>query len=418
MPSCWATRRASSTSATLQQPVSLSPPHSRIVTPTTSWPSRASSAAATDESTPPLMATSTFTARGRRAAGAACATAAGIAVTASSTSASVVVRPSDSRSAPAAHVRSTPIAASTCDGSIAPLAHADAADAHTPASSSRNSSASLSMPSMQDVRRAGDLVGRARRSRGGRARRRRARRRGGRAARRRAATSVAALGVGRRAARRPWRRCRRRCGCRCAARAPARRRRSAGRGRRPRARRARRRPSARRTCGRSATAGRRAATRRAGRASAPPARRRCAAGRRARRSRTRAATGAEVGDRADLVVDGHHADDRRRRRPSAVGERVEVDPARGVDAHDRPPRCSTACSTAWCSAAGHTARPPRAAHGAGDRRVVGLGAAAGEHDLAGPAAEHRRRRRRGPRRRPGGRRGRSGASRTGWRSAR
>ena len=60
MSSCWATRRASSTSDTLQQPVSLSPPHSRIVTPTTSWPSRASSAAATDESTPPLMATITF----------------------------------------------------------------------------------------------------------------------------------------------------------------------------------------------------------------------------------------------------------------------------------------------------------------------------------------------------------------------
>ena len=57
MSSCWATRRASSTSDTLQQPVSLSPPHSRIVTPTTSWPSRRSSAAATDESTPPLIAT-------------------------------------------------------------------------------------------------------------------------------------------------------------------------------------------------------------------------------------------------------------------------------------------------------------------------------------------------------------------------
>ena len=61
MPSCWATRRASSTSDTEQQPVSLSPPHSFIVTPTTSWPARCSSNAATDESTPPLMAHITFT---------------------------------------------------------------------------------------------------------------------------------------------------------------------------------------------------------------------------------------------------------------------------------------------------------------------------------------------------------------------
>ena len=60
MPISSAARRASSTSDTLQQPVSLSPPQSRIVTPTMSWPSRASSAAATDESTPPLIATMTL----------------------------------------------------------------------------------------------------------------------------------------------------------------------------------------------------------------------------------------------------------------------------------------------------------------------------------------------------------------------
>ena len=71
MSSCWATRRASSTSATEQQPVSLSPPHRRIVTPTTWWPARTSSAAATDESTPPLSATSTFIGRARTAARAA-----------------------------------------------------------------------------------------------------------------------------------------------------------------------------------------------------------------------------------------------------------------------------------------------------------------------------------------------------------
>ena len=60
MSSCWATLRASSTSLTLQHPVSLSPPHSFIVTPTTSWPCSWSNAPATDESTPPLIASSTF----------------------------------------------------------------------------------------------------------------------------------------------------------------------------------------------------------------------------------------------------------------------------------------------------------------------------------------------------------------------
>ena len=44
--------------------------------------------------------------------------------------------------------RGTPMAARTWDGSIAPLLHAEAADAHTPARSSRNRSASLSTPSM------------------------------------------------------------------------------------------------------------------------------------------------------------------------------------------------------------------------------------------------------------------------------
>ena len=52
IPSCWATRRASSTSATEQQPESDGPPQSFIVAPTTSWPSCSIRAAATDESTP------------------------------------------------------------------------------------------------------------------------------------------------------------------------------------------------------------------------------------------------------------------------------------------------------------------------------------------------------------------------------
>jgi hypothetical protein len=60
MPSRSATRRASSISATEQQPASVGLSHSRSVTPTTSWPSSTRSADATEESTPPDMAASTF----------------------------------------------------------------------------------------------------------------------------------------------------------------------------------------------------------------------------------------------------------------------------------------------------------------------------------------------------------------------
>ena len=58
-----------------------------------------------------------------------CATAAGTASSARSTSAAVDGQPSESRSEPCASSRLTPMAASTCDGSCAPLAHDDAADA-------------------------------------------------------------------------------------------------------------------------------------------------------------------------------------------------------------------------------------------------------------------------------------------------
>ena len=137
-----ATRRASSTSDTEQHPESDSPPQRRSVTPVTWWPSPASSAAATDESTPPLIATRTFTTAAgprRRARPRAPVT----------TSASVVVHPSDSRNDPPESAAGTPSAARTCDGSAAPLAHDDAAEAHTPSWSSRNSSASASTPGMQ-----------------------------------------------------------------------------------------------------------------------------------------------------------------------------------------------------------------------------------------------------------------------------
>ena len=59
MPRRRATHRASSTSATEQQPESDSPPHSLSVAPTTSWPASQRRAAATDESTPPDIATRT-----------------------------------------------------------------------------------------------------------------------------------------------------------------------------------------------------------------------------------------------------------------------------------------------------------------------------------------------------------------------
>ena len=142
MSSCWATRRASSTSATLQQPVSLSPPHSRIVTPTTVVPGReqaragdgrVDAAAHRDhhlhvEPTPPAP----HLGSAQRGDGVDDHVDGAVDV-----GRRCVVRPRVRRSAPCAHARSTPIAARTCDGSIAPLAHADAAEAHTPASSSR-----------------------------------------------------------------------------------------------------------------------------------------------------------------------------------------------------------------------------------------------------------------------------------------
>ena len=131
--------------------------------------------------------------------------------------------------------------------------------------------------------------------------------------------------------------------------------------------------------------------------------------------------GGEVVDGADLVVHRHDRHD-----ADVVGpaerllERVEVDasPCRSSTATTVPPWRSTACSTAWCSAAGHTARPARAAHRAGDGGVVALGAAAREHDLAGPAADHGGDLVAGVVDGPAGVAGESGASRSGWRSAR
>ena len=133
MSSCWATRRASSTSDTLQQPVSLSPPHSRIVTPTTSWPSRAAARPATDESTPPLIATITRIApiappiRWRSVDDASATTTIGARRRRRRWSCG---RGSAApRRPPSAGRRPSPPARAT--RSIAPLAHAEAADAQT-----------------------------------------------------------------------------------------------------------------------------------------------------------------------------------------------------------------------------------------------------------------------------------------------
>ena len=81
--------------------------------------------AATDESTPPDMPTSTF-------AGTPCrrATAAGTTSRARSTSASVVVHPRLRRNAPQAQLWRDAHRRGTCDACWAPLAHAEAAEAH------------------------------------------------------------------------------------------------------------------------------------------------------------------------------------------------------------------------------------------------------------------------------------------------
>ena len=227
MSSCWATRRASSTSATLQQPVSLSPPHSRIVTPTTSWPSRAQqrggdrrvdAAAHRDEHL-------------HRASPRRPGRASRSRPTAATTASSGGVDVGRGRRAPEREPQRT--RRPTRARRPSPPARATAPSPrwrtptpptrHTPASSSRYSSASLSMPSNMHVRRPGDLGAPAAPSPG---RRRRAPTTASTSRSRSAATARSRPAARRRWPRgpRPWRRCRRRCACRCAARAPARRR--------------------------------------------------------------------------------------------------------------------------------------------------------------------------------------------------
>ena len=143
IPSCWATRRASSTSATEQQPESDGPPHSLSVAPTTSWPCSTRSAAATEESTPPDIATSTRMGpvchREHRDLPPAARSRSGAAATTAGTTASgaghvVLGRPVAQRepNAPAASSGATPMAARTWLGWSAPLAQDEPPETQMP----------------------------------------------------------------------------------------------------------------------------------------------------------------------------------------------------------------------------------------------------------------------------------------------
>ena len=322
------------------------------------------------------------------------------------------------RSAPAAHARSTPIAASTCDGSIAPLAQADAAEAQTPASSSRYSSASLSIPSNITCADPATL----RRRRHGLAdagqRHRRARRRAGHAARRsrtisaarsasvaasasasgddaghvvRAAAPVALLAAaddatGRRPC--PSRNDQDADALRSAELVGAQRQRVDERPQRT-----------------------------AGPASTPPARHRCAAAASGAGSRTTSDT-APISVIVPTSLFTAITLTTATSRPERPVERVEVDVAGGVDADDGAAVALDDVQHGVVLGRRADRTTASAADGSGDRRVVALGAAPREHDLAGPAADRPRPPGRATRRRHVGRRGRSGASRSGWRTAR
>ena len=259
MPSASATRRASSTSLTEQQPESLSPPHSFRVTPTTSWPCVAQQRGG-DRRVDPARHHHEHP-HGRRLAtpsAAAGATAAGQHGSRRAVDVGVGGGPPEREPQRAARPArgARPWRPARATAPARRWRSDDPADAATPASSSRNSSASRSTPAKQRCTMPGDLLDRSppatrtRRTSGDR--RVQAGDEAVGAAPRPASTVAVALGRaadGQRGGER--RRRRRRRGCRCAARAPGRRRRSSGASGVPaRARRARRCPSARRPCGR------------------------------------------------------------------------------------------------------------------------------------------------------------------------
>ena len=95
--------------------------------------------------------------------------------------------------------------------------------------------------------------------------------------------------------------------------------------------------------------------------------------------------GGEIGDRADLVVDRHHADDRDIG-PERRGEIVEVDLPAGVDAHDAAAEMLDDVEHGVVLGRG-THRRAAIAQRPDDGGVVALGATSGEHDFAGQHAE-------------------------------
>ena len=124
-----------------------SPPQSLSVTPVTSWPASRSSAAATDESTPPLIAHEHRSSAHAAPPASSRATASGIDVERGvDVGVGRRVAEAEAGSTRARPRRDRPIAASTCDGSVAPDEHDEPAAAYTPARSSVTSSVSASTP--------------------------------------------------------------------------------------------------------------------------------------------------------------------------------------------------------------------------------------------------------------------------------
>ncbi len=94
----------------------------------------------------------------------------------------------------------------------------------------------------------------------------------------------------------------------------------------------------------------------------------------------------EIRDRADLVVDRHHADERYV--VERVGQRVEVDPTHIVDTDHATVTGLDGVQHGVMLDSGAQRDTTRAVEGAEDRRVVGFGATTREDHFAGPATDH------------------------------
>ena len=93
----------------------------------------------------------------------------------------------------------------------------------------------------------------------------------------------------------------------------------------------------------------------------------------------------EVGDRADLVVDGHHAD--YGNVIQGISKRVEIEAAGGVDTDDLPVTGLHGVQYGVMLDRGTQRNAAAALQRPEDRRVVRLGTTAGEDHLAGTASE-------------------------------